>query len=99
MTTTNTHKHIQHMIEFAGALVIAGMGLNVLVMQTLGSFDAAVVILGLFLGFWTFVLGNLVLIPSTIWLFIRKANSVAEPVPVKQTAAKQARLGWHALCH
>jgi hypothetical protein len=94
---TNTNKNIQRVIEFSGALVLVGVGLNILVMQTLGTFDAAAVILGLFIGFWAFVLGNLVLIPSSIWLFIRKAHTVSEPVSANRAEA-HAPVGLR-LCH
>jgi hypothetical protein len=59
---TNTDKTILRMLEVAAALVIIAAGLNVLVMQTVGSFDAAAVILALFVGFWAFVLGTVLLL-------------------------------------
>ena len=68
---TQTDKNIQRFIEFGAILVVVGMGLNILVMQTLGSFDAGAVILGLFLGFWAFVLGSAILVLFSTWLFIR----------------------------
>jgi hypothetical protein len=58
-------------------------------MQTLGSFDAASVILALFLGFWAFVLGNSVLFFSSIWLFMRKREMSAEPATVQAVREKQ----------
>jgi hypothetical protein len=72
MTGTNTQKHLQWVIESGAALVVVGVGLNALVMKTLGSFDAATVILALILGFWAFVLGNTVLFLSSIWVFMRR---------------------------
>jgi energy-converting hydrogenase Eha subunit A len=59
---TNTDKPILRMLEVAAALVMIAAGLNLLVMQTLGSFDAAAVILALFVGFWAFVLGTVLLL-------------------------------------
>ena len=72
--STNTQKHFRWVVESAAVLVIIGVGLNFLVMHTLGSFDAASVILALFLGFWAFVLGNTVLFFSSIWLFMKRRD-------------------------
>ena len=60
------------MLEVAAALVMIGAGLNLFVMQTLGSFDAAAVILALFVGFWAFVLGTVLLVVSSSWLLFRR---------------------------
>lgn len=69
---TNTNKTILRMLEVSAALVMIGAGLNLFVMQTLGSFDAAAVILALFVGFWAFVLGTVLLVVSSSWLFLRR---------------------------
>ena len=69
---TNTNKNILRMLEVAAALVMIGAGLNLFVMQTLGSFDAAAVILALFVGFWAFVLGTVLLVVSSSWLLFRR---------------------------
>jgi hypothetical protein len=69
---TNTNKNILRMLEVAAALVLISAGLNAFVMQTLGSFDAAAVILALFVGFWAFVLGAVLLMVSSSWLFLRR---------------------------
>ena len=86
MTSTSTRKHFQWAIESAAVLIVVGVGLNFLVMRTLGSFDAASVILALFLGFWAFVLGNSVLFFSSIWLFMRRRDMTAEPATAKVEA-------------
>ena len=69
---TNTSKTILRMLEVAAALVMISAGLNLFVMQTLGSFDAAAVILALFVGFWAFVLGTVLLVVSSSWLLFRR---------------------------
>ena len=69
---TNTNKTILRMLEVAAALVMIGAGLNLFVMQTLGSFDAAAVILALLVGFWAFVLGTVLLVVSSSWLLFRR---------------------------
>jgi hypothetical protein len=69
---TNTNKNILRMLEVAAALVLISAGLNAFVMQTLGSFDAAAVILALFVGFWAFVLGTVLLVVSSSWLLFRR---------------------------
>ena len=69
---TNTNKNIVRMLEVAAALVMISAGLNLFVMQTLGSFDAAAVILALFVGFWAFVLGTVLLVVSSSWLLFRR---------------------------
>ena len=89
MTRSNTQKHFQWALESGAVLIVVGVGLNVLVMQTLGSFDAASVILALFLGFWAFVLGNSVLFFSSIWLFISKREMSAKPATVQAVREKQ----------
>ena len=99
---STTHKHIQWALEFGGALVVIGVGLNILVTQTLGSFDAALVILALFLGFWAFVLGNVTLVLSSIWLLIRGKHPLPESVSVRPAEA-HAPTGLHTFlrrpCH
>jgi hypothetical protein len=77
--STNTQKHFRWVVESAAALIFVGVGLNFLVMQTLGSFDAASVILALFLGFWALVLGNSVVFLSSVWLFMRRRDLTAKP--------------------
>ena len=69
---TYADKTIVRILEVAAALVIIAAGLNVFVMQTLGSFDAAAVILALFVGFWAFVLGTVLLLVSSSWLLVRR---------------------------
>ena len=88
---TKTDQNIQRVIEAGAVLVVIGMGLNMLVMQTLGSFDAAAVILGLFLGFWALVLGTGILVLFSSWLLIRRHHAV--PVPINgQPVETQPRL-------
>ena len=90
-----TDENIQRVIEFGAVLVVLGMGLNILVMQTLGSFDAAAVILGLFLGFWALVLGTGVVVISSSWLFIRSKHAVSEAM-TPRPEAEATPIGLHA---
>jgi hypothetical protein len=53
-------------------MVFIGVGLNIFVMQTLGSFSVAAVLLALYLAFWAYVLGSTVLILVSIWLLMRR---------------------------
>ena len=94
--STNTQKHFQWVVESAVALIIVGAGLNLFVMQTLGSFDAASVILALFLGFWAFVLGNTVVFLSSIWLFMRRRDINAKPA-TGQPDMEHAGIGVRAV--
>ena len=89
MTSSSTQRHFQWALESGAVLIVVGVGLNVLVMQTLGSFDAASVILALFLGFWAFVLGNSVLFFSSIWLFMRRREVSAQPATVQTVRENQ----------
>ena len=89
MTSSNTQKHFQWALESGAVLIVVGLGLNVLVMETLGSFDAASVILALFLGFWAFVLGNSVLFFSSIGLLMRKREMSATPPAVQAVRENQ----------
>jgi hypothetical protein len=68
LMNSHTQTNIQRMLAIATALVMIGAGLKVLVMQTLGSFDAASVILALYVGFWACVLGTSGLILLLTWL-------------------------------
>jgi hypothetical protein len=90
-----TDQNIQRVIEFAAVLVLIGMALNIAIMQTLGSFDAAAVILGLFLGFWALVLGTGILVLSSAWFFVRKKYA-AESANGRREAEG---IGRHAWCH
>lgn len=75
--STNNNKNVQRVIETGMALVIIGVGLNALVTWTLGAFDAASVLLALYVGFWAYVLGTMALIVLSIWLVFRRK----QPVP------------------
>jgi hypothetical protein len=100
---TNTHKHFQWALESGAALIIIGAVLNFLVMRTLGSFDAAAVILALFVGFWAFVLGNVVLTLTSIWLFIRQRHTASEPMSGKPAETRAPiglpSAGHSRMCH
>ena len=98
MMSTDTQKHFQWVVESAAALIVVGVGLNVLVMQTLGSFNAASVILALFLGFWAFVLGNIVVFLSSIWLFMRGRDLNAKSVSPPQESRVHGAISLPALC-
>ncbi len=97
MISPTTKKHFQWTIESGAALIVVGAALNVLVMQTLGSFDAASVILALFLGFWAFVLGNTVVFFSSIWLFLRGRDIGAKANSEQPRASRHAPLGVPAV--
>jgi hypothetical protein len=96
---TQTEKNIQRIVVTAAALVFIGVGLNILVMQTLGSFDAASVILALFLAFWAFVLGNAVLILSSVWLVISRMLTASKRMSGNQQSPEHAPFGVEAICH
>ena len=95
--STKTQKSIRWVIASATALVIIGVGLNIVVTQTLESFSPAAVILALYVGFWAFVLGNIALILSSIWLFMRRKRIVAEPTSGKSRADEYESVGLQAL--
>lgn len=95
--STKTQKSIRWVVASATALVIIGVGLNIVVTQTLESFSPATVILALYLGFWAFVLGNIALILSSIWLFMRRKLIVAEPTGGKSRAEEHEPVGLQAL--
>jgi len=97
MTSAKTQKHLQWALESGAALIVVAVGLNVLVMQTLGSFDAASVILTLFLGFWAFVLGNTVLFFSSIWLFMRRREISDKPATGQSETREHQPLGLQTI--
>ena len=99
MTSTNSQKHFRWAVESGAVLIVVGIALNVLVVQTLGSFDAASVILALFLGFWAFVLGNSVLFFSSIWLFMRRREMTAKPAIGRVEAREHQPLALQPLRH
>jgi len=96
----NTDRNILRVMEFAAVLVFIGTALNIVVMQTLGSFDAAAVILGLFLGFWSFVLGAGILLVASSWLFFRRNHPVSVPMNGKlaDVHARLEPVGHRRLC-
>lgn len=96
MILTKTQKNIHRVVATAIALGTIGVGLNILVMQTLGSFDAGSVILGLYLGFWAFALGSTVLLFSSIWLFVR--GRVTSPEASSAMPQPNA-IGLHSVGH
>jgi hypothetical protein len=81
--STTTHRKVQWMIEAGAALVIIGIGLNVLVTQTLGTFEAASVLLTLYLALWAYVLGSIILVVLSIWLFLTRNSLSTEPMDVR----------------
>jgi hypothetical protein len=48
-------------VASATAVVFFGVGLNIFVTETLGAFGAASVLLALYLAFWSYVLGIVIL--------------------------------------
>ena len=95
---TQTQKHIQQTLATATALVVFGGGLNILVMETLGAIDPALVILALYVGSWAFVLGNVGLIVSSIWYFVaRKVWS--DSTSAQQEVHEHAPIGVPPLAH
>ena len=96
MIDTKIQKNIHRVLASAITLGTIGVGLNILVMQTLGSFDAGSVILALYLGFWAFVLGSAVLLFSSMWLFMR--GKVTSPEPASVTPQATA-IGLHSVGH
>jgi hypothetical protein len=96
---TQTQKNILRTMEIATALVVMGGGLNILVVETLGSFDAAFVILALYVGSWAFVVGNVGLIFSSIWYFVRRKAIWSESTSRQQAAHDHAHIGLPPLAH
>jgi len=91
--SAKTDKTVQRIIAGATALVIVGVGLNIVVMQTLGSFSAASVLLALYLGFLAYALGSVVLIVLSIWLFFKRKFPLPERRSVKQETAEHGGVG------
>jgi hypothetical protein len=87
---TQIQKNIQRVLITATGLVILGAALNVFVMQTLGSFDAASVILALYVAAWAFVLGDIGLILSALWFFMKRRVGLAERRSVQPEAREHA---------
>ena len=96
---TQTQKHIQQTLATATALVVFGGGLNILVMETLGAIDPALVILALYVGSWAFVLGNTGLMVSSIWYFIRRKALWSESTSGQPEAHEHAPIGLQPLPH
>ena len=76
-------QNIQRVVITATALVLLGAALNVFVIETLGSFDAASVILALYVASWAFVLGDIGLILSALWFFMAR-RVVPEQASIRQ---------------
>lgn len=72
------NRKVQRLIETGAGLVILGIALNVVVTRTLGSFDAASVLLALYVGLWAYALGSLMLIVLSVWLFLTRKSSGPE---------------------
>ncbi len=96
---TQTQKNILRTMEIATALVVMGGGLNILVVETLGSFDAAFVILALYVGSWAFVLGNVGLLLSSIWYFVKRKVMLPAYTSGQSGAHDHAPIGLPPLAH
>jgi hypothetical protein len=81
--STQTDKNIRRIVKIGTVLVIIGIGLNFLVLWTLGLFDVASVLLGLYLAFWAYVVGTVLLIVLSIWLLVNRTSSLPERRSVK----------------
>ena len=90
---TQIQHNMQRVVGTAAALVLVGIGLNVFVFETLGSFDAASVILALYVALWTFVLGDIGLILSALWYFKSRKVVHADQRSAQAAAAEPARIG------
>ena len=62
---------MEWVMKSAIALITAGMVLNFVVGQTLGSLSMASVILALYVEFWAFVLGSIALVVVAMWMLVR----------------------------
>jgi hypothetical protein len=82
--STPTDKHIRRIVEIGAVLVIIAIGLNFLVTVTLGSLEVSSVLLTLYVSFWAYVLGNVMLIVLSIWLFVRRKFSLPDRRSVRQ---------------
>jgi uncharacterized membrane protein YidH (DUF202 family) len=91
---TQIQHNMQRVVATAAALVVIGVGLNALVFETLGSFDAASVILALYVASWAFVLGDIGLILSALWYFSSRKVVHAEQRSAPPAAAEPARNGF-----
>jgi len=83
-------QNIQRVLVTATALVLLGAALNVFVMETLGSLDAASVILALYVASWAFVAGDIGLIVSVLWFFMTR-RGVPEQTSVERQADRAGR--------
>jgi hypothetical protein len=81
--STPTQRNVQRMIEAGAVLVLMGVGLNLLVTQTLGTFDAALVLLALYVALWAYVLGSIILIVLSIWLLLTRKSFGSKETDVK----------------
>jgi hypothetical protein len=78
MMSITANKKVQRLIETGAGLVILGIALNVIVTWTLGSFDAASVLLALYVGLWAYALGSFMLIALSVKLFLTRKSSGPE---------------------
>jgi hypothetical protein len=81
---TQVQRNMQRVLITATGLVLIGAALNVFVMETLGSLDAASVILALYAASWAFVLGDVGLILSALWFFLKRRVDPAEEANVQR---------------
>jgi hypothetical protein len=89
---TQVQHNIQRVLATAAALVVIGGALNVFVFETLGSFDAASVILTLYVASWAFVLGDIGLILSALWYFMNRRAVAVEQKSAQLDAAARSRM-------
>jgi hypothetical protein len=78
MMSITANKKVQRLIKTGAGLVILGIALNVIVTWTLGSFDAASVLLALYVGLWAYALGSFMLIVLSVRLFLTRKSSGLE---------------------
>jgi hypothetical protein len=79
---TQVQRNMQRVLITATGLVLIGAAVNVFVMETLGSLDAASVILALYVASWAFVLGDVGLILSALWFFMKRRGALAEAASI-----------------
>jgi hypothetical protein len=84
-------RRMMWIVTSATASMGIGIGLNLVVGQTLGSFSVASVLLALYVAFWAFALGSVALIAVTIWVLLTR-KPLLPTVPCAVTAFRMAML-------
>jgi hypothetical protein len=90
---------LQWIIVSGAVFIIIGIALNAIVGQTMGLLSVAFVLLALYVAFWAFAVGSLVLVLVSFRILAMDHPAVSRPVALRARARRWVEGLTRALTH